>query len=106
MLDIFSEQFELFLITDGSPHLQKAKFRALGLERWFKNKNVGISGAYGKCYEKPATLITQKINLLCSGLHPQDVVFFGDRDVDREFSINAGYQFVKVKLLYAGETSK
>lgn len=99
LLSTLHKKYSLFLITDGSCALQTAKFQALGLQRWFQPENFAISGCFGSQYYKPSTLIIDKIAVLNSGVKPQKVVFFGDRDIDREFSCNSGFQFASVKSL-------
>lgn len=100
LLDAFSRQYELFLISDGSANLQRAKFQSLGLDRWFHSKNVAFSGCFGPQFQKPSTLIIEKIRILNSVANPEEVVFLGDRRVDCEFASKARYQFVGVKCLY------
>jgi FMN phosphatase YigB (HAD superfamily) len=99
LLDVFADRYDLFLITDGQSRLQRAKFQALGLERWFESENVGISGDYGAEYQKPSTNILDKLVLTQSGVDPNRVVFFGDRVMDAEFAKNAGFHFVAVKCM-------
>jgi putative hydrolase of the HAD superfamily len=99
LLDSFKKNFELFLVTDGGANLQAAKFRALGLEKWFYTENVYISGSSRPEYQKPSFRIIEKIKILNRIINPQEVVFFGDRDVDKEFAFNMQFQFVQVYCL-------
>lgn len=99
LLDFFKDNFELFLVTDGGITLQTAKFKALGLEKWFIPENIWISGASGPHYRKPSRHIAEKIKILTSCVQPQHVVFFGDREIDRAFAFNMNYQFVHAHCL-------
>jgi putative hydrolase of the HAD superfamily len=99
LLDFFKSNFELFLVTDGGITLQSAKFKALGLEKWFIPENVWISGASEPHYQKPSKNIVEKIKILTPGVQPQHVVFFGDREIDRAFALNLNYQFVQTYCL-------
>ena len=99
LLDFFKGNFELFLVTDGGITLQTAKFKALGLEKWFTPENVWISGTSGPHHQKPSRHIAEKIKILTSCVQPQHVVFLGDREIDRAFALNLNYQFVQVYCL-------
>lgn len=101
MLDFFKRNFDIFLITDGSGSLQKAKIKTLKLHSWFKPENIGISGCFGKQYQKPITLILGEIGIFKNTVvEPQEVVYFGDRQIDRQFAANAGFQFVLVRCMW------
>ena len=99
LLDFFKSNFELFLVTDGGSTLQAAKFKSLGLEKWFIPENVWISGASGPHFQKPSKHIAEKIQILTPSVQPQHVVFFGDREIDRAFALNLNYQFVQARCL-------
>jgi FMN phosphatase YigB (HAD superfamily) len=99
LLDFFKSNFELFLVTDGGTTLQAAKFKSLGLEKWFIPENVWISGTSGPHYQKPSKHIAEKIKILTPCVHPEHVVFFGDREIDRAFALNLNYQFVQTYCL-------
>ena len=101
LLDFFKSTFELFLVTDGGITLQTAKFKSLGLEKWFAPENVWISGTSGPRYQKPSQHIAEKIKILSPALQPQHVVFFGDREIDRTFALNLKYQFVQAYCLHS-----
>lgn len=105
LLDFFKGNFELFLVTDGGTTLQAAKFKSLGLEKWFIPENVWISGTSGLHYQKPSKHIAEKIKILTSGVQPQHVVFFGDREIDREFALKLNYQFVQAYCLQSAGQS-
>ena len=98
LLDYMQEHFTLFIITDGSALLQSAKIKSLHLERWFAPEQIGISGCYGADFAKPSTKIIHKLKMIGS-FEPQNVVFFGDRTVDQQFSAAAGFHFVEVASL-------
>ena len=95
-LNELAREFPLFLITDGSFQLQSSKFDTLGLERWFVKENVGFTGFYGSGYYKPSTKVIQHIAIL-QDVEPSEIIYFGDRDVDKQFADQANYKFIQVK---------
>lgn len=99
LLDFFKKNFELFLVTDGGVTLQTAKFKTLGLEKWFDPENVWISGCLGPEYQKPSRRIVEKIKILNRSINSQEVVFLGDREADKKFAINMQYHFIQVYCL-------
>ena len=101
LLDFFNTNFELFLVTDGDKVLQAAKFSSLGLEKWFAPENVWISGSSEPEYQKPSKRIAEKIHILTPHSQAQQIVFFGDREIDRAFALTMGYQYVQVHRLQA-----
>lgn len=100
ILDNCKNNFGLFLVTDGYAPLQYRKLNTLGLHNWFDVNNIGITGSWGKQYYKPSILIIDKINILRSSIRPDEIVYFGDRQVDKKFANRAGYNFLKVKCLH------
>lgn len=98
ILTYFQSEFELFLVTDGHAELQTNKIRSLGLKEFFSPTNIGISGVYGKEYQKPSLNIVKHISSL-DNKKPRSVLYFGDREVDEQFAIQAGFQFVRVKCM-------
>lgn len=83
----------IFLVTDGNSTLQRKKIGALGLESWFPENCIFVSGDYGKNYQKPNTAILSVVNRVipvCS----MKVAYFGDRGVDKEFAKAAGFDFI------------
>lgn len=98
ILAYFRDRYPLFLVTDGNPVLQSSKIAALGLHAYFTSENMGLTGAHGACYSKPSINILGKIETL-EGRHPSQIVYFGDRSVDKQFAANAGFQFVSVKCM-------
>lgn len=99
ILDSMREQYPLFLVSDGSAALQRRKFAALGLNRWFEPGNVGFCATLGAGFDKPDTRILADIQTLRGQPVPGGVVFFGDRDTDERFAANAGFQFVRVRCM-------
>lgn len=99
MLDYLKKHYRLFLVTDGSAVLQQNKFESLGLDRWFRREDVGFTGHLGPAYYKPHVDILTSIKVLQEVRSPREVVYVGDRDVDRQFAGNAGFQFVQVNSL-------
>jgi putative hydrolase of the HAD superfamily len=91
-LDYFSNNYILFLVTDGNPILQKKKFLNLGLDKYFKKDNIVFTGEYGENYEKPHS---KSIELL-SHIECDHAIFVGDRDVDEKFALSLGIRFLKV----------
>lgn len=96
LLNYFAERYPMFLITDGQSSLQRAKISALGLGKWFSPEHIFISGDYGSNYQKPALLVLEKIKLFSKQIAPESVVYFGDRQKDLLFAVNAGFQFMSV----------
>jgi len=102
ILDLIKEQYECFLLTDGTASLQFAKIKALGLHRWFSSENIGISGVYGPDFAKPSLKMIEKISVLQRCACPLKVVYFGDRIIDKQFADATGFQFVHVNVLFPG----
>ena len=100
ILDLIKEQYKCFLVSDGTVSLQLAKIKALGLERWFSSENIRITSCYGQDFAKPSTKIIEKISLLHTCTCPTKVVYFGDRIIDKQFADSAGFQFMKVNVLF------
>lgn len=96
MLEMF-EDYKLFIITDGDSILQRRKYDALALHRWIDEKNVIVSGDYGKEYQKPAPYMGQ---VLIAKVGTGDgILYFGDRRIDKEFAANSGFTFRQVKSM-------
>lgn len=94
ILKYCKNNYEIFLVTDGNLTLQKNKYISLGLDRFFNDKNVFFTGINTKVFSKPSI---ESLNAL--SIDPNKSVFFGDRDCDYQFSINAKMQFQKVKIM-------
>ncbi len=96
LLQVLSSEYKLFLITDGTPKLQRAKFRSLELEQWFSASNSIFTGEYSEGRAKPDTRSLSDIEIPAVTSAPDKVVFFGDRQCDREFANRAGFHFLRV----------
>lgn len=96
ILSFLAKKYELFLLSDGTSALQRAKICSLQLERWFVEKNIAISGECGSTFAKPSTGMLKFIDAMEPNLQPGSVVYFGDRDIDRQFAKAAGFDFVQV----------
>ncbi len=96
LLELFDDRCSLFLVTDGTPQLQRAKFRSLELEQWFSASNSIFTGEYGEGHAKPDTRPLSDIEIPAVTSAPDKVVFFGDRQCDREFANRAGFHFFSV----------
>lgn len=97
---LYKKDYALFLVTDGNCKLQNKKIVSLGLKKWFKCQNIGISGCYGSEFQKPSTLITKKIPILSKNFSSEEIVYFGDRETDKLFALNCGFQFVEINCLF------
>ena len=82
------------IITDGNSELQRKKYRSLGLDRWFKDDCIFVSGDFDKKHYKPNPYMG---DLAKHELHTDKILYFGDREIDRKFAENAGFDFVMVK---------
>jgi putative hydrolase of the HAD superfamily len=98
LLDHFKKNFEIFLITDGNPILQKQKIEALELNNYFEEENIIITGLYSAAYHKPNV---DSLNLL--EINSKNALFFGDRDIDKIFAQNSSMQFQKVVNMIGAE---
>ncbi|GIQ69983.1 hypothetical protein XYCOK13_28070 [Xylanibacillus composti] len=98
LLDKIASTYNVFLVSDGPAYLQMNKFTSLQLHRWFDEKQAVITGKYGREYYKPSILSVDKIPIL-RGVCGNKVVYFGDREVDRQFAMRAGFQFVAVSCM-------
>jgi len=97
ILDTCAASFRLFIVTDGNCALQRRKVDALGLGTWFGAAQIAISGCREDGIQKPSPMMLSGLrDALALRLSPQSVVFFGDRDVDRDFAVEAGFAFVRV----------
>ena len=82
------------IITDGNSQLQRKKIKALGLDRWFREEDIFVSGDYGKNAYKPNPYMG---DLVKKRLKTDKILYFGDRKIDEEFADNAGFAFRMVK---------
>ncbi|MCR4633445.1 MAG: HAD family hydrolase [Erysipelotrichaceae bacterium] len=93
LLDLFGS-YPKVIITDGNSQLQRKKIDALGLAKWFKEDDIFVSSDYGKQAYKPDPYMA---DLVKEKLHTKKILYFGDREIDEEFSKNAGFGFCHVK---------
>jgi FMN phosphatase YigB (HAD superfamily) len=91
VLDACSKCGVLFLLSDGNSQLQRRKFNALGLSKWFDDSYVIFSGDYQ--VQKPSIYL---VPILKSLVNTDLAIYFGDRRVDAEMSAVAGMQFSRV----------
>ena len=91
-MSYFKENFKLYLITDGNHELQKRKFTSLELEKYFDERYVVFTGEHSSEYHKPKNKSLELIDL-----NFDNSVFFGDRNIDREFALSSNIKFIKVK---------
>jgi len=97
ILNNFKNQYELFLVTDGSSVLQWNKIRSLQLEKYFTLNNIFVSGSYGVHAQKPSIFSLQCLDVFKNKYDPSEIVFIGDRGVDMDFAKNAGFHFINAK---------
>ncbi len=84
---------QLFLISDGSSTLQWNKIVALGLLDYFKKENIFISGDYPSGFGKPSLHSLNFINIFQGNVDSKNVIYIGDRKVDQDFALSAGFHF-------------
>ncbi|MDR1658501.1 MAG: HAD family hydrolase [Deltaproteobacteria bacterium] len=96
ILNLCRERWPIFLVTDGRPLLQTAKFEALGLADFFPKERRSFTGSLPQGSAKPSPVAYEALNLPYQG---REVVFFGDRKPDFDFALNLGFQFVKVAVM-------
>jgi FMN phosphatase YigB (HAD superfamily) len=92
-LEALKNNYRLFLVTDGNAALQRRKFKSLGLDSWFLEKDCIFTGDYGEDGYKPSI---KALGQFFEESKPSNCVFFGDRDIDQEFSKAAGMSFVRM----------
>jgi len=96
LLNDIRKSKQLFLVTDGNPALQRAKYRALGLDRWFKENEVIFTGDYGASHYKPNVAILHRFEFLEGEDVRRRSIYIGDREIDRQFAHLAGMDFLHV----------
>ena len=99
ILDEVKNNWIPFLVTDGQSGLQRAKMKSLGLDRWFAPEDISISGDHGKHFEKPSMRIIDNLQCFKANLRSENIIYFGDREVDRQFADQCGFLFRRVKLM-------
>ena len=93
LLEHFRDNYHTFLISDGSKTLQLNKFRALKLETFFAMGNVIFTGDWGAENYKPNPAAFHKLGI---SFKSNEIVYFGDRTIDKEFCNNLGIHFQRV----------
>ncbi len=97
LLGIFRQKFDLFLISDGPPVLQRNKFKALDLNIFFRPKQLIFTGDHGQDFYKPRVdSFYQLARTLKWRYSNKEILYFGDRTVDEEFTRNLDIHFQKV----------
>lgn len=81
----------MLLITDGKEILQNNKVRSLGINYFFNE--IIVTKNFPKPSQFYGSYLIKKYNL-----KNNRVVFLGDREADRAFSENCGFQFLKSEL--------
>jgi putative hydrolase of the HAD superfamily len=100
ILELFSRNYMMFLITDGNEKLQSAKIESLNLKRWFNIENIMISGSSISNISKPNKSLTNSIHALQDKkIMPHNIIYFGDRDVDEKFAKNCGFHYQEVRTM-------
>ena len=84
---IKEDKKETFLLTDGKEALQYRKIQALGLEVYFQTIIVteNIPKPNIKNSEKILKTVLWDVN---------EIVYIGDRDIDKEFAVKCGFHFI------------
>ena len=93
LLTFFQSRFDMFVISDGAPVLQRNKFKALGLDAFFALNRVLFTGDLGQDFYKPNAAVFARLDLSCA---PSEVVYFGDRPIDEEFCRHVGIHYQRV----------
>jgi putative hydrolase of the HAD superfamily len=93
LMRIFKQKFDIFLISDGPPCLQRHKFHSLKLDTIFSADRVIFTGDMGGACYKPNPASFEKLGL---EYFPSEILYFGDRSIDLEFSRRLGIHFQKV----------
>ena len=96
ILEFLKNKYNLFILSDGQYKLQNKKIKSLGLLRYFKKEDIVISGPY---HQKPSKELYDKIKIL-RHYKPNEVVYIGDREIDREFASNVNINFLHIKYLH------
>ena len=97
LLDVFRQRFDLFLISDGPPVLQRNKFKALDLDVFFPPEQLIFTGDHGKDYYKPRVDSFYQLAKAAEWHYSnKEILYFGDRTIDEEFARNLDIRFQKV----------
>jgi HAD superfamily hydrolase (TIGR01549 family) len=93
LLETLRHEYRLFLVSDGNPGLQKRKFDALGLADYFTPEDCLFTGEHGADWQKPSG---RSLEYLAPDYSSRQIVFFGDREVDREYAAAANIEYIHV----------
>lgn len=93
LLTFFQSRFDMFVISDGAPVLQRNKFRALGLDAFFPPNRVLFTGDLGRDFYKPNAAAFARLDLRYA---PSEIVYFGDRAIDEQFCRQVGIHYQRV----------
>lgn len=93
LLTCCQSQFDMFVISDGAPVLQRNKFQALGLEAFFAPNRILFTGDLGPDFYKPNAAVFARLDLSYA---PSEVVYFGDRHIDEELCRQVGIYYQRV----------
>lgn len=88
----------MLMVSDGNIKLQKAKFNSLKLSKYFDMDDVVFTGEYGTNRYKPDPFAMSVLDSKCKG----DILYVGDRDIDKLFAKNAGIDFIYVRNMQYG----
>lgn len=99
ILDQLKNKYQLFVVSDGSSKLQWNKANALQLTDYFAIENIFISGDYGPQASKPGLRALDHLKVFNHPFKAAEVVFIGDRSVDRDFAQNAGFYYIDIKRI-------
>lgn len=93
ILDFCKEkEINMAVLTNGREKNQKNKAASLGLDRWFPNDRIFISGAIGHQKPEPGAFLYVQEKLQ---LDPKDTWYIGDTyDFDIEGAHNAGWKTI------------
>lgn len=91
ILEYCSTHYNIFLVSDGNPILQKNKFESLNLNKYFSNQKIIFTGNLLLGGEKPSIDSFNSLKILAN-----ETVFFGDRSIDEKYANNVGMQYQNV----------
>jgi len=94
-------KYEIFIVTDGSSLLQWNKIKSLKIEKYISKKNIIVTGDYGNSFIKPSNQSALILEIFTNNnIENNQVVFIGDREVDHQFAINSGFNFLDIKNIF------
>lgn len=83
------EGVKTFLLTDGRKKLQSNKIKSLDIEGYFDYIVITESNP------KPSNIMSYEV-LDFFKVDPKHILYIGDRDCDKNFSINSGFKFCHI----------